>query len=119
MLNSDDLLDTIRADMGGKSIAVYARMINVCEEQLRSFIRGKRPPEPKLLSRLGFERVIQYREIPDSEEVARRRCRLDGLDPDYVGTEKDYPNWVLYTDREKKKIHDFLDEIELTKLLDQ
>jgi hypothetical protein len=43
--------------------AACARSIGVHPEQLRLFINGKRPAEPRLLAALGFERVVFYRPV--------------------------------------------------------
>lgn len=45
------------------SISAYARELGVCDEQVSSFLRGSRPPEPKLLKALGLKRVVRYVKI--------------------------------------------------------
>lgn len=43
--------------------AACARALGIHQEQLRMFIKGKRPAEPRLLAALGFEKVVFYRPI--------------------------------------------------------
>jgi hypothetical protein len=43
-------------------------------------------------------------------DIAKERCRENGMDPDFVGT-KGYPNWHEFTDEAKAATQKFLDEI--------
>jgi len=61
--------DGLREQLAGQckaagSIAAWSREHGLCDEQVGAFIRGKRPPEPKLLTALGMTTQRFYRAAP-------------------------------------------------------
>lgn len=51
-----------RACENAGSIAAWARSRGLTDEQVRLFLTGKRPPEPKLLKALGLRRRVTYQD---------------------------------------------------------
>jgi hypothetical protein len=62
MIAAEDLRRFISLECkAAGSIAQWARDRGLCPEQVRLFVRGKRPPEPKILNVCGLEAVTMYR----------------------------------------------------------
>lgn len=49
----------------GLTITAFAEKLGLVSEQVAMFVRKKRPPEPKLLAALGYEREYRYRAALD------------------------------------------------------
>lgn len=80
-IDEDGLRSAVRAciDAEADSATAYAREIGVVYEQLLSFLRGVRPPQPKLLEALGYRRVMTYAGCPCFKCTL---TRSQGMPPD-------------------------------------
>jgi hypothetical protein len=66
VLSEDVFREGLRALIRPRGIAKWSAERLLCDEQVGAFLRGRRPPEPKLLEAIGVERVVTYRVHPDS-----------------------------------------------------
>jgi transcriptional regulator with XRE-family HTH domain len=93
MLSEQDIRERLRAAVAAAgSQQAFARQCDISAQYINDVLRGRREPGQKILTALGVERVVTYRELAHNDRDTNRDTASSARgDEDAEGKENTAP----------------------------